>query len=270
MRDFAVRVAGVYARNFNVQRFVNPLIPYSAYNIPITRPDPGPDGAVGTSDDPGTNLTYYDYGTQYRGAQFQGIMVADPDPKNNSNFKTVEFTATRRLSNKWQMLASYSITKRHVPFAAGSQVNPNTEINVLDDTKVWIGKLSGSYFFPKGVLGGFSYNIRSGDRLARQVLLQGGTLVPTLVVNAELPGSLSLDPVGLLDLRASKRFGLGGGRVFEARLDCFNALNASPVQSIVVRASNTFRNATASASGGQNGTGLTPPRIFQFGGEFSF
>jgi hypothetical protein len=89
-------------------------------------------------------------------------------------------------------------------------------------------------------------------------------------VNADPIGSLSLDTVALLDLRASKHFDIGHGRAFEVRLDCFNALNADPVTSIVVRAGPTFGNATASAGLGQNGTGLTPPRIFQLGGRFTF
>jgi hypothetical protein len=54
------------------------------------------------------------------------------------------------------------------------------------------------------------------------------------------------------------------------RLDVFNILNASPVQSIVVRAGSTFGQATASGGGGQNGTGLTPPRLLQLGGTFTF
>ncbi len=273
LRDVAVRAAGVYGRNFDVQRFVNPLIPYSAYNIPITNLDPGPDGdPLTTADNPGSSLTYYDYPAAYRGAKFQGIMVADADPKNNSNFKTMEFSATKRLANNWQLLSSYSVTKRHIPFTPGSQLNPNTEINIVDDTWIWIGKVAGSYVFPKGIVSGFSYSIRNGDRLARQVLLRApsGSSIATLVVNAAPIGSLNLDNVALLDLRAAKRFPLGHGRTFELRLDCFNALNANPVTSIVNRSGATFGNATASESGGQNGTGLTPPRVFQVEGHFSF
>jgi len=80
MRDVAVRGAAVYARNFDVQRFVNPLIPASAYTIPYTSIDPGPDGNVATTADNGGTLTYYDYPAEYRGARFQGVMVADSDP----------------------------------------------------------------------------------------------------------------------------------------------------------------------------------------------
>jgi hypothetical protein len=119
-------------------------------------------------------------------------------------------------------------------------------------------------------MSGASYSIRNGNRLARQVLLRGGSSITTFVVNAEPVGSLSLENIGLLDLRVAKRFGLGLGRSLELRLDCFNAMNVNPVTSIVTRAGPTFGNATASADGGQNGTGLTPPRIFQIETRFTF
>ena len=266
----AVRVGGVYLRNFNVNRNLNPLRPYSAFSIPITSLDPGPDGAPNTADDPGTTLTYWDYPASFRGAAFEGVKLVNDDSKNDSSFKTIEFAATRRLAGGWQLLGSYSATKRNVPFVDGSALNPNAEINVADTTWTWIGKLSGSYTFPRGILAGASYSIRNGTRLARQVLLRGGSSITTQVVNAEPIGSLSLENVGLLDLRAAKRIQLGGGRAFELRLDCFNVMNVNPVTSIVVRSGPTFGNATASENGGQNGTGLTPPRIFQLEGRFTF
>ena len=109
-------------------------------------------------------------------------------------------------------------------------------------------------------------------RLARQVqiIAPAGSSIANFVVNAEPIGSLSLENVGLLDLRVAKRFALGQGRNVELRLDCFNVTNVNPVTSIVTRAGTTFGNATASADGGQNGTGLTPPRIFQIETRFTF
>jgi hypothetical protein len=47
-------------------------------------------------------------------------------------------------------------------------------------------------------------------------------------------------------------------------------MNVNPVTSIVVRSGATFGNATASENGGQNGTGLTPPRIFQLEWRYTF
>jgi hypothetical protein len=272
-RTVAVRVGGVYLKNINVNRNLNPLRPYEVYTIPISRLDPGPDGVANTSDDPGRTLTYWDYPASYRGAAFEGVKLVNDDSKNDSTYKTIEFAATRRLSGGWQLMGSYSATKRNVPFVEGSALTPNAEINTADNTWTWIGKASGSYTFPKGILGGISYSIRNGARLARQVQIiapAGTASIANLVVNAEPIGSLSLENVGLLDLRVAKRFGIGAGRNLELRLDCFNALNVNPVTSIVTRAGPTFGNATASADGGQNGTGLTPPRIFQIESRFTF
>ena len=158
------------------------------------------------------------------------------------------------------------------PFVDGSALTPNAEINTADNTWTWIGKLSGSYTFRWGILSGISYSRRNGARLARQVqiLAPSGSSITNLVVNAEPIGSLSLEDVGLLDVRMAKRFGVGAGRNLELRLDCFNIMNVNPVTSIVTRAGPTFGNATASEDGGQNGTGLTPPRIFQFETRFTF
>src|SRR5438093_9925822 len=59
--NFAVRVTGIYSRTFDNYRVLNTLRPPDVYTIPITSRDPGPDGSVGTGDDPGTFITYFDY-----------------------------------------------------------------------------------------------------------------------------------------------------------------------------------------------------------------
>ena len=48
---------------------VNVKRPASAYNIPLTRRDPGADGVLDTSDD-GGKVTIYDYDAAYRGSAF--------------------------------------------------------------------------------------------------------------------------------------------------------------------------------------------------------
>ena len=45
--NFAVKVVGIHSRYNNIRRTQNNLRPYSAYNIPVTNRDPGPDGEVG-------------------------------------------------------------------------------------------------------------------------------------------------------------------------------------------------------------------------------
>ncbi len=59
MANFGVRVTGIHSiarRDFRLQSTFRPR---AAYNIPITNPDPGEDGRVGSADDPGTSVTYY-------------------------------------------------------------------------------------------------------------------------------------------------------------------------------------------------------------------
>ncbi len=67
--DLAVRLTGIQARVSNVVRLANRRRPYEAYNIPITSRDPGPDGRVGTADDPGAAVV---------GVAGEGAEAADP------------------------------------------------------------------------------------------------------------------------------------------------------------------------------------------------
>src|SRR6185369_1011743 len=63
---------------------INTLRPYSAWSVPITRRDPGPDGVLGNADDAGS-VTLYDYTSAYRGAAFvnaQTVNATNPDRYN--------------------------------------------------------------------------------------------------------------------------------------------------------------------------------------------
>ena len=46
----------------------------SAYNIPLQRRDPGPDGNIGTADD-GPMVTIYDYDPAFRGNAFEKLQA---------------------------------------------------------------------------------------------------------------------------------------------------------------------------------------------------
>jgi hypothetical protein len=255
----AVRMSGMYDRNFNVRRILNTARPYDAYNIPITSRDPGPDGVLGTADDPGTFLTYYDYPAELAGLRFQKLTWFNP-PGNDQTFATLEFAATKRLSRGWQLMASYSATKINTPFQTESAYNPNAEINVADHTWEWSGKASSAYIFPRGVTLSVNYNNLSGTPQARQVLLRGGKQVPSLMVNAEPVGSIRLPSTNLLDVRAEKSFRLTSTRRVLARVNVYNALNTSTVTARSVLAGAKYLLPTA----------IIPPRILEFSGSYSF
>jgi outer membrane receptor protein involved in Fe transport len=255
----AIRVSAMYTRNFNTRRILNLARPYDAYNIPITSPDPGPDGIVGTGDDPGKSLTYYDYPAALAGLQFQQLTWFNP-PGNDQTFRTIEVAANKRLSTGWQLMGSYSATKLNAPTVVESAYTPNNDINVADHTWEWSGKASAAYMMPRGVTVSVNYDHRSGMPFARQVLLRGGKQVTSLVVNAEPVGSLRLPNLNLVDFRAEKSFKMSGTQRVIARVNLYNVLNASSVTAWSVRSGPTYLTPTA----------IVPPRIVEFAASYSF
>jgi hypothetical protein len=117
--NLAVRATGIYSRITNSYRVQNNKRPYDAYNIPITNRDPGPDGRLGTADDPGTSITYWEYSPALAGVAFQQPMLIN-DRKSDSDYKSFEVAVSRRLVNRWMFMGSYSATKLHVPYVANT------------------------------------------------------------------------------------------------------------------------------------------------------
>src|SRR4030095_11766377 len=124
--------------------------PYSAYNVPTTIRDPGPDGVLGNGDDrpgiPGVNLS---------AAALAAPGVHPPTNRAGlSEFHTIESSANRRQSGRWSLAASGSIrlnrdndtgyfgqTIRTVQAVS----NPNELTNTTDgrfDFSTWTFKLN--------------------------------------------------------------------------------------------------------------------------------
>jgi hypothetical protein len=269
--DLAVRLLGLYSHNVNNFRQEEVLRPYAAYNIPITRPDPGPDARVGTADDPGVNITYFEYAPSLVGQQFERTRYIN-DPTIDQSFKSVELAVNKQYSHGWQLSAAHTATKKFVPFFIGTMIteidaltegartNPNTEINSTDATWEWNTRFSGSYQLPYGIRFGANYQIRSGRPYARTHLFTGGQTIPSIVLNAEPFGTRRLPNIHIVDLRAEKTINIGAGRRLIARANLFNALNASTVTSITTRSGANFLRPTA----------IIRPRIAELSASFGF
>ena len=164
------------------------------YDIPISNPDPGPDGRVGTADDPATSITYYDYPAGFAGVAFQQPMLIN-HPSADEHYKSFEMAATKRFSSRWQLMASYSATKLGLNQAVLADFNPNTEINTADHSWEWLTRISGLYRLPADVQLAANYENRSGSALARTVSVRGGRQVPSLTVRVEPTGTIRLPRV---------------------------------------------------------------------------
>lgn len=258
MRGWGLRTTAVYAKNFNLRRTQEPLRPYEAYNIAITRPDPGIDGTVGTSDDPGKTITYYEYPATLSGIDFAGTtLVGWP---GSQRYTTVEVAGTKRMSNGWQVNMSYSATKAVNPFNDRQNLNPNTEINTAEDYWEYTAKASGGYILPFDVVASANFERRRGNPQSRTHQFSGGQVIRTIVLNTDPLGTIRLPSTNLVDFRFAKRIRIGGSKTLEGRFDFFNVFNANFV---------TSRNTRAGANY------LVPsniilPRILQLGATFNF
>jgi hypothetical protein len=266
-RNLGVRLSGLYIRMFDQTRFLNTRRPPSAFNIPITNPDPGPDGALRTADDPGTSITYWDYPVELGGLSNEVYIISN-DLGLIETHKAIDAQLVKRISSGWQFLAAFSATKNNIPLVRSPsgnrfipQWNPNVEINNSDRTWEWIGKISGTYMLPAQVSLSANFNHERGAPQARQVLFRGGRQIPTMVLNVEPLGSLRLPNTNIVDVRVDKSFRLpNNGHRVALRLNLYNALNASTVLSRTLRSGSAYLRPTS----------IVRPRIVEVGVQYTF
>lgn len=232
---WAARVSGIQSWAKNQWRVKNVLRPYSAYSIPITNADPGNDGLVGNADDPvGRTFTYYDYPAQFAGFANQDSEYVN-DKSADRSYTSFEVEVNRRYGNNWQFRSSYSATWKTEPFGTSDNtvivgMDPNSEVNAAyNDLLEWEYRAAASYLFRYGILASANYDIRSGEYWERSVQFRGpsGSRIPTQVLRVEPRGSRQADSLKMLDIRAEKRFELGGTRRLSVTLNVYNLLNTN-------------------------------------------
>ncbi len=243
---------------------INPKRPREAYSVPITRRDPGPDGALNTSDD-GGSITLYDYASAYRGAAFD--FSKRVNATNNDHFRSMEFTLTKRASSRWMGQISYFVVKNH-RWLDGFFQNANQEFFPLDETWNWAGNVSASYRLPYDInVSGFLQS-KSGVKGQRTNIFRtadpdGGPSISNngnTTIRLEQYGSQSLSAYNILNFRANKDFRMTGGRRLSIDFDIFNLLNSATPTGAEFASGPSFGYAT----------GVTPPLITRVGARFNF
>ena len=242
----------------------NELRPREVYNIALNRRDPGPDGLVGTADDGGM-VTIYDYDARYRGAAFvRNVLLNSP---NADKINTVEFSLTKRMSNRWAAQGSFWVVRNNNWIELNFDT-PNNDYFPKDETTDWAGNLSGSYVLPgdvtiagfvvsKAGLKGARTNVfRATDPLGGPPLRQ----LNTVTLRLEPWGAQRAPAMTNVNLRGSKMFRLGGRRAFDVDVDVFNLLNRATPSNVTWISGPTFGFATE----------VLPARVLRLGGRLSF
>jgi hypothetical protein len=238
--DFSLKLNLSYRKDADLVETNNGAIDEDSF-VPIQVPDPGADGEFGTSDD--QMLTVYNQVDDFTAEWF----ITNPENADRE-YKGVELIATKRMSNNWQMLASFVWqdnpgTVGNQLFSTGSVIgsdgwghffggfnHPNNQINIrgpLGLDRDISFKLSATYLLPLGFSVSGNYSYFSGFPLYRQYSVLGmnqGTLGAAVVASPR--DSFERDTFSQLDLRAEKVFTFGS-RPWEIGLivDIFNVFN---------------------------------------------
>jgi hypothetical protein len=262
--NLAFRSMYVFKQDRDQYGNVNMLRPFEAYNVPITRRDPGPDGVLNTGDD-GGRVTFYDYAPAYRGAAF--VANKRVNSQNSDYYQTMEFTMTKRMASKWMGIGSVWFTKNH-RWINTLQATPNDAFFPLDETWNWAATVSGSYLMPLDIMvSGFmranaglpgyrTYTFRSADPDGGPAIAQLGTVTLPL----EEYGALRGPSIVTTNIRAAKQLSIGGTRKLSLDFDVFNVFNSSSAVAITYTSGPTFGYVTD----------LLQARVARLGVRYSF
>ncbi len=231
-------------------------------------PDPGPDGEEGTGDETNNSVTIYDQVTDPLDNQF---LIMNPDGAFR-DYRGLEFTATKRMSDRWQFQGSWLISKiegnynntsnfgnsseydepnldpRRQPFREGRLTNDHTHI----------AKVLGSYRGPWDVLMSGVFTYTTGQTFARTVRVSVTQGLPDLFI--EPRGSQRYDDQPRFDFKLEKQFRFGPDRRLGVTFEGFNVFNNAAITS----------RGTRSGSSYFEPRGLVPPRRFRLGAVYRF
>jgi len=221
--DLAVSATYYYRKNKNLMGQLNLAVPMDTGYVPVVENIPG-----------GGTITVYNEKPEYVGLVSRQITN---QTQFWESYNGIEFTAKKRLSNKWQMLLGYTYSRGRsyyveVPWNFVDANDPNNLINI--DNRVQasdtphILKLGGTYILPYDIQLSGNYRYYTGKPLTRTFLAQDLNQGP-VYVPADPRGTYRYPNVSLLDFRVSKVFAMSKGVKLEAMFNLFNAFNAGTV-----------------------------------------
>jgi hypothetical protein len=231
--------------------------------------DPGPDGRAGTTDD-GTPIAAFDLAQQFRGLPVVNQTQNVPD--SDAAYHTLEITGTKRMSNRWSLLATYGWTRYldtgNSAFLGNSvrgnslSATPNDNINTEDGQLVFSrsnAKLSGTWQSP-------FWNIAFSPMIRYQQGHPFGRTFSTTALSygsvrilAEPMGTRQQDNILITDVRVEKtqRF---SGRDLSIFFDLYNIANANPAQNLQWSSGTAFNRPLS----------VVPPRLARIGVKVNF
>ncbi len=248
---FGLRAGFVVKRNARLTETIDELNPYGAFNIPVSVVDPGPDGVLGTVDDGGA-MTFYNLDPSLVG-QNRNLVISPDDWV--ATYKTWELVATRRLTDRWSLNASYAVTWRDD--FNGYRTNPNLPPK-SDSLPITMVKISGTYDAGWGIRVAPLVRYQTGTPMARTFTARLNYGNQTVL--AEEMGAIRSDDALVFDVRVERRVTLPRQTTLGLFFDLFNITNSNAATSIVTTSGSAFMRPSV----------ILPPRVVRLGVKYSF
>jgi hypothetical protein len=254
--NFGVRTGFVWNGTRNPRTVVNTNQPFEAFDRPVSIPNPGPDGQVGSGDDEAP-VTAYNLDPEY--LPLPVVQVVKNGYVTNSDYYTWEVTATRRQSNNWSLLASFSNMWSRQGIV---RLTPNALVNTTDGRDAyseWQVRLSSNLQLWKGIEATPMLRAQAGRPYAPTFIarLNYNTNVP---IYASPRGEQRNDDVAVFDIRVAKTFAFSRGMSLRGFVDVYNMFNTNAVQDMTVSYGANFLRPSL----------ISGPRIARFGLRFQF
>ena len=230
----AVRVGAMFYYRTNKDQFAdrNLAVPESAYiKHTITIPN-GPGGGPGNTNLKPTTVDVWNLPAALASAD-QTLRVNAPEL--DTEYKGIEFTATKRFSSRWQMQAGFTIGRNEGGFGGGDLNDPNPRRfprGIIGNDSERAFRLSGSYRLPYDIslagsmLSNNGYPYVSTYSLSRAVAATHGITLTRATQTIQLSerGDERFPDVTMVDLRLSRAFRFGS-RSIQPTIDFFNVTN---------------------------------------------
>jgi hypothetical protein len=167
----------------------------------------------------------------------------------DTNYDGVDLTFSKRMSHRWSLLAGATFSQIKGTTAGGNRNDPNIALNPFDanrpqtNDRPWSYRLSGVHQLPYEVFVSATWMYQAGAPEITTVSVRNDTITlpqgsQTVVVREV--GSVRLPTQTTLDLNLRKDIRLGSGQRLIPRLEVFNLLNNSSIQSWITTLGPTY------------------------------
>jgi len=268
------------------------LRPASAYTVPFTFADNGPDGVAGTSDD--QKITLYGIPNNLISGCTATTTTVTPtcayptnqvtsNAANNGTYKTIEFALNRRMAQNWSANVGAGYTWQRDYPSTGAPGTPNGPgcadgtggLSAECDYSFYSVKATGAYQFPWGILTSISYRFQAGANYARTSTItapascncttsasrQGSATNTTFYVSPF--NAFRQDDISVLDARVEKSVNLFKGTKVRLFGDIYNITNQYAAETI-----NASTGVAAGVPTFQAPTAILGPRTGRIGFRF--